>query len=100
MSKNDLVYNRPLTSDEIREDQPAFTNGKPRTMRVRFGQNIKQIDQHTVEIELTELPYPIFTEEHIKTVCGDMGIIRGEMMLEEMSNEMIKRRILDGVKTS
>ena len=71
---------------------------KPRVLRLTFAQPIKQVDKCAIEIELAPADYPTFTQQFVDAVHAEMGSVRGEIMLDEAANDMLRKRVLEGVR--
>ena len=70
-----------------------------RVIRFTFAQKIRAIDDHTIEVDVREANYPVFTPEQTEAVHRSMGMNRGELLLDDVANDLLRRVILDGVSS-
>jgi len=70
-----------------------------RVIRLTFAQKIRAIDAHTIEVDVREADYPVFTPEQTEAVHRSMGMNRGELLLDDVANDLLRRVILDGVSS-
>lgn len=83
---------------EVAEAMLAKGNGKTRKLKLTFAQPIHQVDSNAIEIELAQADYPTFTQQFVDAVHAEMGSVRGEIMLDDAANDMLRKRILEGVR--
>ncbi len=67
-------------------------------IRLTFAQPIKQVGENMIEVSVPILNTAMFTEELVSSVHSTMGKNRGEMLLDEVANDLLRKQILDGVR--
>ena len=81
-------------------NQDVIDSANPgRVIRLTFTQKIRAIDAHTIEVDVRKADYPVFSPELIEAVHRSMGMNRGELLLDDVANDLLRRVILDGVSS-
>jgi hypothetical protein len=69
-----------------------------RSIKLTFPLPVRQLAPNIIEIVLETQDFPVFSEQAINAVHETMGTNRGEILLDDVANDLLRRQILDGVR--